>query len=210
VSAYKSPSHPHSFALASGTMTKLLILPGSARRDSFNRKLAGIAAKIATDAGADVDLVDPADFRLPLYDAELEGTEGLPAHAKTLKGKFLAADAILFVSPEYNSSITPLMKNVIDWVSRPETEDEPDLIAYRGKVAGLLSASPGKLGGMRGLVHLRSILGNIGVLVTPKHFSLVGASDKFDEGGALKSEKDVESLRAVVTELLKVAGAMKG
>lgn len=190
-------------------MTKLLILPGSARRDSFNRKLAGIAARLATDAGAAVDLVDPADFRLPLYDAELEESEGLPANAKALKAKFLAADAILFVSPEYNSSITPLMKNVLDWVSRPETEDEPDLAAYRGKVAGLLSASPGKLGGLRGLVHLRSILGNIGVLVVPKQFSLVAAYDKFDEDGALKNEKDVESVRGVVVELLKVAGSVR-
>jgi chromate reductase len=190
-------------------MTKLLILPGSARRDSFNRKLAGIAARLATDAGAAVDLVDPADFRLPLYDAELEESEGLPANAKALKAKFLAADAILFVSPEYNSSITPLMKNVLDWVSRPETEDEPDLAAYRGKVAGLLSASPGKLGGLRGLVHLRSILSNIGVLVVPKQFSLVAAYDKFGDSGALKSEKDVESVRGVVAELLKVAGSVR-
>jgi chromate reductase len=190
-------------------MTKLLILPGSARRDSFNRKLAGIAARLATDAGAAVDLVDPADFRLPLYDAELEESEGLPANAKALKAKFLAADAILFVSPEYNSSITPLMKNVLDWVSRPETEDEPNLAAYRGKVAGLLSVSPGKLGGLRGLVHLRSILGNIGVLVVPKQFSLVAAYDKFDEDGALKNEKDVESVRGVVAELLKVAGSVR-
>ncbi|WP_035605643.1 NAD(P)H-dependent oxidoreductase [Haloferula sp. BvORR071] len=183
-------------------MTKLLILPGSARRESFNRKLAGIAAAIATEAGAAVDLVDPADFRLPLYDAELEEAEGLPANAKALKQKFLAAQAILFVSPEYNSSITPLMKNIIDWVSRTETDDEPDLAAYKGKVAGLLSASPGGFGGMRGLVHLRSILGNIGVLVTPAQFALSSAYDKFDDAGQLKNPKDLESVRRVVTTLL--------
>ena len=190
-------------------MTKLLILPGSARRDSFNRKLAGIAATVAAEAGAAVDLVDPADFRLPLFDQELEDAEGLSPNAKALKAKFLAADAIVFVSPEYNSSITPLMKNIIDWVSRTETDDEPDLAAYRGKIAGLLSASPGKLGGLRGLVHLRSILGNIGVLVVPKQFSLVSAGDKFDDSGSLLSEKDVESVRGVVAEVLKVAGALR-
>ncbi|MCW1912089.1 NAD(P)H-dependent oxidoreductase [Luteolibacter sp. GHJ8] len=189
-------------------MIKLLILPGSARRESFNRKLAGIAAKIAAEAGAEVDLVDPADFRLPLYDAELEEAEGLPENAKALKQKFIAAHAILFASPEYNSSITPLMKNTIDWVSRTETDDEPDLVAYRGKVAGLISASPGGFGGMRGLVHLRSILGNIGVLVTAKQFCLASAYDKFDQHGALKNEKDLQGVRAVVTELLKVAGAV--
>lgn len=189
-------------------MTKLLILPGSARRDSYNRKLAGIAAKIAADAGAEVDLVDPADFRLPLYDAELEEAEGLPANAKALKQKFLAAQAILFVSPEYNSSISPLMKNIIDWVSRTESDDEPDLAAYKGKVAGLLSASPGGFGGMRGLVHLRSILGNIGVLVVPNQFALAKAYEKFDEGGQLKDPKELESVRGVVTKVLEIAGKL--
>jgi NAD(P)H-dependent FMN reductase len=189
-------------------MTKLLILPGSARRDSYNRKLAGIAAKIASDAGADVDLVDPADFRLPLYDAEMEEAEGLPANAKALKEKFIAAQAILFVSPEYNSSITPLLKNIIDWVSRTESDDEPDLVAYKGKVAGLLAASPGALGGLRGLVHLRSILGNIGVLVVPNQFALAKAYDKFDEGGQLKDPKELESVRGVVAKVLEVAGKL--
>ena len=189
-------------------MTKLLILPGSARRDSFNRKLAGIAARLATDSGADVDLVDPADFRLPLFDQELEDAEGLSPNAKALKQKFLAADAILFVSPEYNSSITPLMKNVIDWVSRTETDDEPALAAFTGKIAGLLSASPGGFGGMRGLVHLRSILGNIGVLVMPTQFSLGSASSKFDEAGQLKDPKDLERVRGVVTKLLAAAAKL--
>lgn len=189
-------------------MTKLLILPGSARRDSYNRKLAGIAAKIAADAGADVDLVDPADFRLPLYDAELEEAEGLPANAKALKQKLIAAQAILFVSPEYNSSITPLMKNVIDWVSRTESDDEPDLVAYKGKVAGLLAASPGGFGGMRGLVHLRSILGNIGMLVVPSQFALAKAYDKFDEGGQLKDPKELESVKGVVAKVLEIAGKL--
>jgi len=190
-------------------MTKLLILPGSARRASFNRKLAGIAVAEATAAGADVDLVDPADFRLPLFDQELEEAEGLPAAAQALKAKFLAADAILFVSPEYNSSITPLMKNVIDWVSRTESDDEPALAAYKGKVAGLLSASPGGFGGMRGLVHLRSILGNIGVTVVPKQFCLAGASSKFDEAGKLKDPADLKGVQAVVAQTLEIAGKLK-
>ncbi len=189
-------------------MTKLLILPGSARRESYNRKLAAIAAKIAAEAGAEVDLVDPADFRLPLYDAELEEAEGLPANAKTLKQKFLAAQAILFVSPEYNSSITPLMKNIIDWVSRAESDDEPDLAAYKGKVAGLLSASPGGFGGMRGLVTLRSLLGNIGVLVVPNQFALSKAYEKFDEAGQLKDPREQESVRGVVTKVLEITGKL--
>lgn len=193
-----------------GIMVKVLVLPGSARRDSFNKKLAAVAAKLLTEAGAEVDLMDPADIRMPLFDQDLEDAEGLPAPAKVLKEKFLANDAILFVSPEYNSSITPLMKNMIDWVSRSESDDEPSLAAYRGKVAGLLSASPGALGGLRGLVHLRSILGNIGVTVTPKQFSLTGASSKFADDGSLKDSGDVKSVKAVVEALVETATKLKG
>ena len=186
-------------------MLKLLILPGSARRDSVNRKLAGLAAQLATEAGAEVDLIDPADFELPLFNQDLEDAEGLPAAAKQLKAKFLATKAILFVSPEYNSSITPLMKNFIDWVSRSETDDERSLAAYRGKVAGLLSASPGALGGLRGLVHLRSILGNIGVLVVPKQFALSGDYGNFDDNGKLTDESAVKSVRGVIQEVITTA-----
>lgn len=190
-------------------MVKVLILPGSARRDSFNKKLAAIAAKQVTEAGAQADLVDPAEFRLPLFDQDLEEAEGLPAAAKALKEKFLANDALLFVAPEYNSSITPLLKNIIDWVSRTESDDEPSLAAYQGKVAGLLSASPGALGGLRGLVHLRSILGNIGVTVTPTQFSLGAAYSKFNDDGSLKDEGDVKKVAGVVKQLVETTSKLK-
>ena len=190
-------------------MLNVLIFPGSARRESFNRKLAAVAAAQLKEAGAEVDLVDPADFRLPLFDQELEEAGGLPAPAKALKEKFLAADAILFVSPEYNSSITPLMKTASDWVSRTERDDEPSLSAYHGKVAGLLSASPGALGGLRGLVHLRSILSNIGVLVVPKQFALSSAFSKFNDDGTLKDAADLKGVRAVVDQLIATAGKLK-
>jgi NAD(P)H-dependent FMN reductase len=186
----------------------ILILPGSARRDSVNRKLAAVAAELVTEAGAEAILIDPADFQLPLYDGDLEEAEGLPAAAKVLKQKFLAAQAIIFVSPEYNSSVTPLMKNFIDWVSRAESEGEEPLAAYRGKVAGLLAASPGALGGLRGLVHLRAILGNIGVLVTPKQFALGGAFSKFDERGALIDDDALAGVTAGVREVIATAAKL--
>jgi chromate reductase len=189
-------------------MPKLLIVPGSARRDSVNRKLAAVAAQLAAEAGAEVELIDPADYELPLFNGDLEDAGGLPAAAKQLKAKFTAANAIVFVSPEYNSSITPLMKNYIDWVSRAESDDEPALSAYRGKVAGLLGASPGALGGLRGLVHLRAILGNIGVLVVPKQFALGGAYGKFDESGKLTDEAAVKGVRAVIQEVVSVASKL--
>ncbi|MGC4015677.1 MAG: NAD(P)H-dependent oxidoreductase [Luteolibacter sp.] len=132
---------------------KLLVLPGSIRKESYNLKLAALAAEHARQAGAEVDLVTPADLApIPLYNGDLEESEGLPAAVKALKQRFIAAQAIVLACPEYNSSVTPLLKNTLDWVSRSETDEEPSLAAYRGKVGGLLSASPGALGGMRSLL----------------------------------------------------------
>lgn len=190
-------------------MLKVLILPGSARRDSIHRKLAAVAADLVADAGAQPDLIDPADFPLPIFDQDLEDAGGLPAAAKALKQRFIAADALIFVSPEYNSSVTPLMKNFIDWVSRAESDGEAPLSAYRGKLAGLLAASPGALGGLRGLVHLRAILGNVGVLVVPKQFALGGAYSKFDESGALTDAAALDGVKAVVGEVVTTAAKLR-
>ena len=145
---------------------RILAFAGSLRRESFNKKLVPIAAKGARDAGAEVTLIDLADFPLPLFDQDLEARQGMPENGKKLKQLFIDHDGLLIASPEYNSSITAVLKNTIDWVSRP-APDEPSLVAFRSKVATLMSASPGALGGLRRLVHVRSILGNIGVIVLP-------------------------------------------
>ncbi len=187
---------------------KLLLIPGSARRESLNAKLAASAAKIAAAQGVETDLVAPADLRLPLYDGDLEEAEGLPAAVVALKARFVAADAVLFACPEYNSSITPLLKNLIDWVSRAGSESEAPLAAYKGKVAGLVAASPGALGGMRGLVTVRSILGNIGVLVVPTQFALGKAHEAFDVEGNLSNDSAKKSLGAVVNDVIRVAKAV--
>jgi chromate reductase len=190
---------------------KLLILPGSIRKDSFNLKLAKLAAEEARNAGVEVDLVSPGDLSpIPLYHGDLEESEGLPEPVKVLKKRFVAANGLILACPEYNSSITPLLKNTLDWVSRAESDDEPDLVAYKGKVAGLLSASPGGLGGMRGLVTVRSLLGNIGVLVVPTQLAVGSAHDAFDESGGLKSEKHRKGLAGVVSEVIRVAKAVAG
>jgi NAD(P)H-dependent FMN reductase len=184
-------------------MTRILILSGSARRDSVNLKLAQAAARLATAAGAEADVWDPRAAAIPLYDGDLEAEQGLPEVVVSLKQQFMQADGLLFCSPEYNSSITPMLKNLIDWVSRPASEDEPPLACYRGKVAGLLAASPGALGGLRGLVHLRAILGNIGVHVVPTQFAMGSAYDKFSESGELIDEESRGRLEAVVGELVE-------
>src|ERR1700733_2960386 len=165
---------------------KILAVAGSARRDSFNKKLIKIATDGVRQAGGQATLLDLADFRLPLYDGDLEAEQGLPQKAKELKKLFCEYDGFLFSSPEYNSSISGVFKNVIDWVSRPEKEDPVSLVAFRGKVAALMSASPGALGGLRGLVHLRAILENIYVMVIPEQVTIPKAGDVFDEKGLLK------------------------
>ena len=140
---------------------KILAFAGSTRKESFNKKLVRIAALGATEAGAEISIVDLRDFPLPLFDEDLEAAEGQPENAKKFKKLMIEHDGFLLSSPEYNSSISGVLKNTIDWVSRP-VEGEPSLIAFSGKVVSLMSASPGALGGLRGLVHIRSILGSLG------------------------------------------------
>ncbi len=169
------------------TTPRILAFAGSTRRDSYNQRLVRIAADGAQEAGADVMLLDLKEYPLPLFSEDLE-QEGFPDNATKLKQLFLEHDGLLIASPEYNSSITPLLKNTIDWVSRP-AEGEKSLAAYQGKVAALLAASPGRLGGLRGLVHVRAILGNIGVLVLPDQIAVPRAFEAFGEDGQLTDEK---------------------
>lgn len=180
-------------------MPKILAFSGSIRRGSWNRKLIRAAVDAAGAAGGDVTLIDLADYPLPLYDGDLEDRDGLPDNALRLKALFKEHDALLIASPEYNSSIPPLLKNTLDWVSR-EWQGESGLVPYQNKVAAILAASPGTLGGMRMLPHLRQILNTLGVLVLPGQFSLARADTAFDEeNGALKSPA---RLHALVLELV--------
>ena len=167
---------------------RILAFAGSNRRGSYNRKLITIAVRGAEDAGATVTVLDLKDYPLPLMDEDLEREKGTPENAAKLKQLFIDHEGFLIASPEYNSSITPLLKNTIDWVSRP-AEGEPPLVAYKGKAAALMSASPGGLGGLRGLVHLRAILSNIGVLVLPDQIAVSKAFEAFQEDGSLREER---------------------
>ena len=154
---------------------KLVAFSGSIRKSSFNSAILKAAANAATSAGADVALLDLRDYDLPLFNQDLEDASGLPEAAKKLKAKFREADGFILASPEYNSAFSALMKNTIDWCSRAETDDEPPLTAYAGKSALLLSASPGALGGLRGLYSLRTLLQNIQVSVYPEMLAVRSA-----------------------------------
>ena len=187
----------------------LITLAGSTRKASVNKKLARLARDRARDAGANVEFLDLADYPLPIYDGDLEERDGIPAAAHELKARLRACDGFLIASPEYNSSLSPVLKNALDWVSRRKDADEPPLAAYRGKVAALVAASPGGLGGLRGLVPLRMMLGNIGVHVIPDQFALAGAFDAFDDADELADPKQAEQLSTVVEAWVATAARLK-
>ncbi len=188
---------------------RILAFAGSTREASFNKKLVQIAAAGAKAAGAEVTYIDLRDFPLPLYDGDLEAAEGLPDNARKLKALMLAHQGLLIASPEYNSSISGVLKNTIDWISRPENNDEPPLACYANKVAAIMSASPGGFGGMRGLVIVRSLLENIKVMVIPDQVAVPKAFEVFNEDGTLKDSKQqaaVEQLGSkVAITLAKLA-----
>lgn len=186
---------------------RLLVFAGSIRRDSFNARLARFAAREAEDAGAAATLIDLGDFSLPLYNGDLEADEGLPAGAVRLKELFLAHHGFLIASPEYNGSLSPLLKNAIDWVSRP-VAGQPPLVWFTGKVAGLMAASPGPLGGLRGLVHVRQVLSGIGVVVAPAQHAVARAGAAFNEQDGLAEEPHGAAVRRVVRETVRLAAKL--
>lgn len=190
-------------------MTKLLMFAGSARKASTNKQLAALAASTAKEAGAEVTLIDLADFDMPIYNGDIEAATGLPENAKRLKQLFVEHDGFFIASPEYNSSISALLKNALDWISRPHTENEPSLWAYSGKVAAIGSVAPGALGGLRGLVPLRMMLGNIGVTVVPSQVAVSDGFNAFDDDGALVAELPAGMLKTTISQLVKTTAALK-
>lgn len=188
-------------------MTRILAFAGSARRDSWNKKLVALAAAKAQEVGAEVTLLDLADYPMPLYDGDIESTDGLPLNVVKVRQLLLEHDALLISCPEYNGSITPLLKNVIDWTSRP-SEGIASTAAYQGKVGCLLSTSPGALGGLRGLVHVRAILSGIGVLVMPGDVAVGGAFKAFREDGSFVDERLDGRLNKALKALVATTSAL--
>lgn len=173
-------------------MPNILAFAGSTRRDSFNRRALEHAVAGARSAWLDVTVLDLAEYPLPLYQGDEEARAGLPDAVRHLKALFKSHQGLLIACPEYNSSITPLLKNTLDWISRPDGE-ESGLVPYQDKVAALVSASAGALGGMRGLVHVRQILTTLGVLVLPRQHAVARA----DVALAEPDPKQIEALQGV-------------
>jgi NAD(P)H-dependent FMN reductase len=184
--------------------SRILAFSGSARRDSLNKKFLAVAVQEARAGGADVTLIDLNDFSLPLYHGDLEDAEGMPANAKKLVELISQHAALLITSPEYNSMITPLLKNTLDWCTRGD--DDP----FPGKVAAVISASPGQYGGVRSLVLAQQLLLKLGCHVVPGQCSLPKAHEAFDANGALKDERPRKAVKALVDELLRTAARFAG
>lgn len=184
---------------------KILVLAGSTRQASHNRQLARQAAELLRNAGLEAILADLRDYPMPLYDGDLEAEAGLPPAAKTLKELAREADAFAVASPEYNGSYSAVLKNAIDWISRPEPGEGP-VEVFRGKPAAILSASPGPGGGRRVLKQLRELLEGIRMSMVPHQVSIAQSGAAFDASGRLARPADIESLRKLTEEL---AGAVR-
>ncbi|MDE1811914.1 MAG: NAD(P)H-dependent oxidoreductase [Thaumarchaeota archaeon] len=185
------------------TKLKILAFAGSTRVDSFNKKLVKIAAAGAIENSVDVTVIDLRDYTMPLYDGDLEQQQGLPSNARKLKDLMLLHQGFLISSPEYNSSISGVLKNTIDWVSRPVEGEEP-LACFKGRVAGIMSASPGALGGLRGLVHVRAILENISVIVIPDQIAVAKAHEVFNADGTLRDKKQEDQVKKIGANVAKL------
>ncbi len=184
---------------------RLLFFAGSAREASFNKKLALLGRHIAEANGIEAVFVDLKDYPMPIYNGDLEAAEGPPERARAFKALLGEYQGVFIASPEYNSSVTPLLKNTLDWVTRVRAKGETGLEVFKSSVFAISSASPGYYGGMRSLLNLRQILAvGIGALVIPEQLALPRAMDAFEADGSLKDKSQQELLKSVV-EALAVA-----
>ena len=187
---------------------KILVIPGSQRTGSLNAKLAAVAAHALAREGAEVTRISLSDFPLPIYDGDLQAKSGVPKHAVNLKRMMSAHHGILIVTPEYNSSVPPLVKNTIDWVSRVQDAHETRGQVFRDSVFAIASASGGRLGGTRALSALRLILSACHATVVANQLALSFADDAYDETDRLKHSADSQALKALVRQLIDVSQRM--
>ena len=187
---------------------RLLAFAGSLRTASSNRKLIHTLAAGARRAGAEVELIELRDVPLPLYDGDIEAA-GMPANVVLLQQKLAAADGLLIATPEYNGALPALVKNTLDWISRPQADGSDGTRLFSGKVAGICSASPGALGGLRSLLVLRDQLAKLGLWVCPAQVAVGGAATAFGEDGALLDERRRAQVEGVGEQVSRAAAALR-
>jgi len=187
---------------------KILVIPGSLRTGSLNARLAAAAAHQFAQVGAEVTRISLADFPLPLYDGDLQSKSGVPKNAINLKRMIGAHHGVLLVTPEYNASVPPLVKNTIDWVTRVQDVHETRGQVFRGRAFAIAAASESRLGGMRALAALRLILSACHATVIPNQLALSFAGQAYDDMDRLKHLPDIEALGALVRQLIDVSQRM--
>jgi len=194
---------------AEQTMTpRILVLPGSNRSGSFNASLAAAASVELAGQGADVSRISLVDYPLPLVDENLKNDTGVPENAFKLGRLIAAHDGVFLCCPEYNSSIPPLLKNMIDWVSLITKDGDRRFKPWAGRYVALGSASNGKLGGIRGLYHVRSVMVNVGTQVISEQCAVSGAAEAFDADGRLKDERTSAMLANTCKSLIRHCAMM--
>jgi chromate reductase len=190
---------------------RLLFISGSSREKSFNKRLARLGANIAEANGIASAFADLGDYPMPIYNGDIEVSEGPPENARKLKALMKVHSGIFIASPEYNASFSPLLKNAIDWVSHTKDAGEQPLEVYKTRVFALGSASPGGMGGLRGLSQLRLVLElGLNALVLPDQFAVPRAADAFDEHGHLKGKDQQETFKALIQKLARAAHVLHG
>ena len=187
---------------------KILVIPGSLRSGSHNVKLAAVAAYEFARADAEVTRISLGDFPLPIYDGDLQARSGVPKNAVNLKRMIASHHGVLLVTPEYNSSVPPLVKNTIDWITRVQDANESRGQVFREKPFAIAAASESRLGGSRALSALRLILSACQATVIPNQFALSYADQAYDDMDRLKNPSDIEAMRALVRQLIEVSQRM--
>jgi chromate reductase len=190
---------------------RLLFFAGSTREASFNKRLARLGAQIADANGIPATFADLADYPMPIYDGDLEKRDGPPANARKLKALMGIHTGVFIASPEHNASFSSVLKNTIDWVSHVREPGEPAMEVFKTRVFAVGSASPGGMGGLRGLSQLRLVLEvGIGALVLPDQFAVPRAAEAFDEHGHLKNKDSQEQFKALIQKLARAAHVLHG
>ena len=184
---------------------KILVIPGSLRSGSHNVKLAAVGAYEFARAGAEVTRISLGDFPLPIYDGDLQARSGVPKNAVNLKRMIASHHGVLLVTPEYNSSVPPLVKNTIDWITRVQDANESRGQVFREKPFAIAAASESRLGGSRALSALRLILSACQATVIPGQLALSFADQAYDDMDRLKNPSDIEAMRALVRQLIEVS-----
>ncbi len=189
------------------TTPKILAFSGSIRNGSINQRLVTIAANYAQQTGAEVTIANLADYQMPLFCPDWENANGMPDEVIAFKELMKSHNGFLIASPEYNGSLTGILKNTIDWMSRPYSDD-PRMACFNGKIAGIMAASPGGLGGLRGLHHLRVILASIGTLVLPNQVAVGNAGTNLVDDESVKDEGLNNAVQSQAKEIVRMINAL--